>query len=354
MNLQFLQSSESEANDHKEILYEDQIHYINEFVDTKIIDSDSNKILGFIISETPIFILTKGFNFTIELALAFLKFKNIDKLFCYYRGDVYPVDINRNYIYALNNLNQEEYLLQKRIEYEHKFGITSSDISALYSLSSSENIKAKTVLNWLNSIRDLYFQKINDMNDAKYYDYNYDVCGDIPYQLNDIFNETPAPIKSFEKKYLYAINETWQSHSNSKELIIIWDDLVKKDDIFVLKKVELDKEEFGYNVITINYSGFLKISYKINFLNSEYNRIEMMSLLSKNWDEITDSIAYAYSRSMRYVAYGSAVCPGIIIPVEKNDEIRLHTKIAYNSTKFGTTRKVSTIWRQSSIMIETV
>jgi len=355
MKIIFINSDESEAIDNKDILYEDQIQYINGYIDLKIIDSDTNKLMGFVISQTPIFILSKGFDsYLKEIFFAFLEYKSIQQMLIYYRGDTYPVDLDRDYIYTLNDYDQEQYLLEKRIEYEQKYGITPSDISALYSLASSNNEQAIAVLGWLNNIRNLYYIKIADLNDAKYYDYDYSSCGDIPYSLNDIFKKNPAPTKPTQIKYLYAINETWQSHYKSKELIILWDDFVKKDNIYEMKK-SVNDEKMGYDIIKISgYNGYIKISYKINIMNEEYNRIELMSLLSKNWEEVTDSIAYAYSRSRNFIRYASSVCSPIIMNVKDGDELRLHTRISYNSTKFGYTKKVSTIWRQSNILIETI
>jgi hypothetical protein len=353
MAISFVSSSETEALDNKDILYEDQINQINQDIDLKIIDTKSNKLLGFVISNSPIFILTKDIKFDTTIAHAFLDYKSVENLFCYYRGDVYPVDIHRDYLYPLNKFNQEEYLLEKRIEYEHSFGITSSDVSALYSLSSAGNEKAKSILNWLNDIRNMYFDKVQNMNDAKYYDYNYDCCNTIPYTLPEVFNETPAPIIPVNIKYLYAINETWQSHAKNDELIIIWDNFIRCDDIYSIFKVDLNKEEYGYNTIKINYNGYIKISYKINMVNAEYNRVQPMCFLTKNSEIINDSIAYSYMRSKKYICNATAMS-NIILSVKDGDEIQLHSKIAYNSTKFGFEKKVSTIWNQSSLMIETI
>jgi len=355
MNILFQDSNKQEALDNQAILHQDQIKEITDNVDLKIIDKDTNKLLGFVISNSPIFILSMQCEPCIlEIFQTFIKYKSQETMIIYYRGDVYPVDINRDFLYAYNNLDQEKYLLEKRVDYEQHFGITPSDVTALYSLSSANNKKAIDILNWLNSIRSLYFDKVQAMNDAKYYDYEYNSCGEIPHSLQEVFSEIPAPIKPTQIKYLYAINETWQSHQRQKELVIIWDDFIKSDDIFSMKKADI-KDEIGYDVILINnYSGMIKISYKVNFINSEYNRIQMQALLSKNWNEVTDSISFAYTRSYKYGQNGAVTCPGILLNVTDGDEIRLHTKIAYNSSKFGYTKKVSTIWRQSNILIETI
>lgn len=176
-----------------------------------------------------------------------------------------------------------------------------------------------------------------------------------PTQDGMHLTSTAAGIRSWENppeppNLFSAKNETWQSFAAQSEVITEWDVEIIKHSKFV-HSTGTNPEE-----ITINHTGFIKLFVKSNFEINENNRILHRVHASLDWGWFPETIAYAYMRHQSYIDVGSAIIPGVILPVTSGQILRIHSQIAYNDdvSGLGVQKNVNTLWGESTITIETV
>jgi len=324
-------------------IVEDQQYLVNDIDLAVYIDG---KCVGYFISQTPIFILVRGEKFTLDIAKAFLDYMSIDRAIIDHRDDQFPVRNDSILFEPIVKSDEIEALFEKRVKYEQSFGLSPSDISILYTAAAiNQDSKAKEIVTWLRNIRNDYFSRIQNCNNAEYYDYDYSNNGDIPYSIEDVLDNLPTeptPAEPISKIFM-AVGHTWQNFKSEKRMFILWDEIKQTDPIYDLNK----------DTITVLHDGLIEVNYKLNFLNNEYSRVNVRCVIIIDEKEIRETTAYGYSRSKKYIQNTSVVCPSVIFTVKKGQKIRVKAEMAYNDQSFGDARNVTLLHGESVITLKT-
>ncbi len=147
-----------------------------------------------------------------------------------------------------------------------------------------------------------------------------------------------------------ARNETLQSFTSQAEVVTEWDVETVKHSKFT-HSTSTNPEE-----VLINHTGFIQLWVKSNFEINVSDRILLRTHASLDWGWYPETIAYAYMRHRSYVDVGTAIIPGVVLPVTAGQILRIHNQIALDDdvSGLGDQESVNTLWGESTITIATV